>query len=150
MGRLEALLHSPIGNRDNAKAALRSWARREYFEVHNPQLTKTLGKVLVRTYDVHHKIPLEYAHLFPKMDINAKGNLAGLVRPVHASINSVWTTVRQVSHRITSDEVNEVAAIINRHYGHWFDKPFQAGKAAPSVSRAEEAALREVKALLNL
>lgn len=150
MGRLEKLIHTPIGNRDNAKAALREWARTEYFQVHNPQLAKALGKDLLKRYDVHHKIPLEYAHLFPKLDINATGNLTGIARPVHESINAVWTAVRQVSHRIDADEVSGVAAIINKHYGRWFDRVTHAGRASQSVAQAEQAALKEVRALLNL
>ncbi len=150
MGRLEQLLHTPISGGDGVKNSLRRWARTEYFQFHNPQLAQALGKNLLKTYDVHHKIPLEYAHLFPRLDINARTNLAGVSNFVHESINTVWTAVRPASRRITPEEVQKIAAIIDKHYGRWFDVVYNPGQSAPALVRAEQAALREVRTLLHL
>jgi hypothetical protein len=149
MGRLEKLIHTPVEG-GYTKDSLRGWARKEYFEVHNPKLAKALGEELIERYDVHHILPLEYAHLFPKMDINAKANLVGLAKPVHESIGAVWTQARRASQRITPREVEKVARIIDKHYSRWFDKVYDSSKSASALARAEQTALAEVQHLLGL
>ncbi len=149
MGRLEKVLGTPLD--ENAKRDLWRLARKEYFELHHPELAELLGKQGLSSYQVHHICPMEYAHLFPKLDINGKTNLAGLHEYVHRSINKVWSSVRDLSARMRPDDVQRVVDIVNRHYGRWFNQLYEL-KDASALSNAERAALSEVaqlKALLS-
>jgi len=150
MGRLEKVLETPLDKR--AALTLRKWARQEYFERHNPQLAKLLGPNGLSEYEVHHICPLQYAHLFPKLDINGKANLAGVHVDVHRSISAVWNSLGQAETRMKSQDVTRVMDIINRHYGRWLHKVYSP-ENAPALAHAKQAALREVaelKALLPL
>ncbi len=149
MGRLEQLVHAPLKDK-RVKSDLREWARKEYFEVHHPELAKVLGPEGMRRYPVHHVIPLEYAHLFPKLDINATTNLVGVARPVHNRINNVWTSVRRVSETMTPEEVQDVAGIVNKHFSRWYDVVPDPAVSELVLEQAERAALRDVMALLKL
>jgi hypothetical protein len=131
------------------KSDLREWARKEYFEVHNPKLAQALGEEGMTLYSVHHVIPLEYAHLFPKFEINTRTNLVGVAQPVHAAINEVWTSVRPASQRITPEKVQNVAAIINKHFSRWYDVIYESAGSASALDKAKHAALRDVSRLLN-
>jgi hypothetical protein len=99
---------------------------------------------------VHHLCPLEYAHLFPKLNLNGKANLAGLHQDVHQSVTAVWTSLRQVKAQMKPDDVTRVMEIVNRHYGRWFHKVYEPSDMAALLS-AKQAALSEaaqLKALL--
>ena len=149
MGRLEKVLETPLDRR--AKETLREWSRQEYFSLHNPQLAKLLGPNGLSEYEVHHIYPMQYAHLFPKLDINSKANLVGMHVRVHRSITAVWNSLGQAETRMKHQDVARVADIINRHYGRWFHKVYDP-KEAPALAHANQAALREVaelKALLS-
>ena len=104
----------------------------------------------MRRYPVHHVIPLEYVHLFPELEINARVNLVGVAMPVHTRINNVWTSVRRVSESITAEQVKDVAAIVNKHFGRWYDVVSESSISASALDQAERAALRDVVALLGL
>jgi len=43
---------------------------------------------------VHHRIPLEYAHLFPKLNPNVLGNLRALRSAEHIFVHKMWTKFR--------------------------------------------------------
>ncbi|MBN1207657.1 MAG: hypothetical protein JXB05_22525 [Myxococcaceae bacterium] len=144
MGRLESLLSTPLDRR--TKQRLWEWSRTEYFELHNPQLARLLGTEGMRSYQVHHICPMEYAHLFPKLDINGRANLAGLHGNVHESINIVWSSLREHSSRLRPQDVKRVVDIVNRHYGRWFDKLYDV-RDASTLATAERAALSEVAQL---
>jgi RHS repeat-associated protein len=48
-----------------------------------------------RNMEVHHRIPLEWSHLFPDMMPNHPANLVGVDKSIHQPlINSIWTTFR--------------------------------------------------------
>ncbi len=145
MGRMEAILRVPLKEK-RIKDQFREWARREYFEVHRPDVARALGKSRMNSYQVHHEHPLEYAHRFPNIDLNGKANLAAVHEEVHLSINRVWRIVRPLSEKMTPQELSRVVEIVNRHYSRWFHKVYDADSAA--LARAEQAALAEVKALL--
>jgi hypothetical protein len=148
MGRLERVLGTPL-NKD-ARSDLWRLARREYFEVYHPELAKLLGRNGLSSYQVHHICPMEYAHLFPRLDINSKANLAGVHLNVHRSISKVWTSMREYSARMGPEDVQRVIDIVNRHYGRWFNKLHESTHAS-ALATAEQAALREagqLKALL--
>jgi hypothetical protein len=147
MGRLETLLHTPLKDKA-AKTALRTWARRDYFQTYHPKLSKALGDA-VEDYEVHHVLPLEYAHLFPKLDINGKTNLIGLHADVHHSVNKLWSTVRTTSRPLSANDVTSVADIINKRYGRWFHTIYEPAKNGSALAEAEQAALKAIQRLLN-
>jgi hypothetical protein len=147
MGRLEKVLETPLD--DDARRTLRTWARREYFELHNPQLAKALGPEGLERYQVHHLHPMQYAHLFPTLDLNGKANLVGIHYDVHLSISTVWQSLGQESARMTSRDVTKVVEIINRHYSRWFHKAY-ATEDALALDHAKRAALSEVAKLKTL
>ncbi|KFE69129.1 hypothetical protein [Hyalangium minutum] len=145
MGRLEGLLRTSLD--DQAKKQLRVWARTEYFELHRPELAKALGTVRLQAYDIHHTCPLEYAHLFPKLDINGGANLIGLYRDVHRSIGKVWSLARPVAEKMTARDVTRMMDIVHRHYRRWFHQMYDPS-SAPTLARAEQAALAEAAEFL--
>jgi hypothetical protein len=66
-------------------------------------------------YDIHHLIPLEYAHLFPGLDVNAAANLRALGKPVHKSINKMGNVFRKEAGDMASPEqVRQMEAITQR------------------------------------
>ncbi len=141
MVRLEKVLESPIGS--EAKSDLRAWSREAYFKLYNPEFARLLGKEGLQIYQVHHLCPLEYAHLFPKLDITGKANLAGLHETVHYSVSRIWASVRANSGRMKAQDVERVMEAINRHYRRWFDRVYDPQDAA-ALARAEQSALGEV------
>lgn len=99
---------------------------------------------------MHHRIPLEYAHLFQRLNINARENLWGVHKLVHEGINNVWTTFRRAKGRATAEDVRKVADIVDRHFGRWFNQRYEVGRSASALAKAEADALDEVKALVDL
>jgi hypothetical protein len=150
MGRLEKVLSTPLDQR--AKRDLWKAARTEYFELHHPELAKRLGTEGLGFYQVHHLCPMEYAHLFPRLNINSATNLAGVHADVHASINAVWGSMRGVSARMRPQDVERVMEIVNRHYRRWFDKVFDPmdASALTTAQKAALAELAELRALLAM
>ncbi|TAK33923.1 MAG: hypothetical protein EPO21_11395, partial [Chloroflexota bacterium] len=80
MGRVSA----PLG--DIEKRRFRAEASRIFYS-HNPALEPL-------KLPVHHRIPLEWAHLFPDADPNRLTNLIGLDRATHDDVSSAWTAFR--------------------------------------------------------
>jgi hypothetical protein len=147
MGRMERLLHTPLDN--YAKGEFRAQARKEFFAIHNPKLAELLGETGREFYEIHHLHPLQYAHLFPRLDINSVMNLACVPAPAHRSINSIWASLGDVSSRMSPDDVTKVVHIINNHYQRWFNRPYDPA-TAPLIAEAKSAALLEVAALKAL
>lgn len=145
MGKLEALLKK--GMDEDAKGTLRGWARTEYFKLYRPDFAKTLGNAKLKFYDIHHVCPLEYAHLFPKLDINASANLVGVHREVHKSIGRVWSVVRPAAGKMAPQDISRVMGIVHRHYQRWFHQVYDPSSAA-ALTRAEQAALAEAAEVL--
>jgi hypothetical protein len=141
MSRLEKVLESPVGR--DAKDELRTWSRKAYFEQYHPELAKFLGKEGMSVYEIHHLCPLEYAHLFRRLDITGKANLTGLHRSVHYSISRIWGSVRPISGRMKAQDVERVMEVVNRHYRRWFDKVYDP-KDAAALAEAEHSVLREI------
>ncbi|MCY1032890.1 hypothetical protein OV207_15575 [Corallococcus sp. BB11-1] len=144
---LEDSLHAPLDRQ--AKKRLRQWARREYFETLNPRLAKELGPLRMENYEIHHRIPLEYARLFPRMDINQGTNLAAVERTVHRSINRIWESVGPEARRLNSKQVEEISRLIDQHYGSWFHRVHVPTESASRLAASEQNALRAVKTLLE-
>jgi hypothetical protein len=144
MSRLEKVLESPVG--DTAKGDLRRWSRKAYFEKHHPEFARLLGKEGMSLYEVHHLCPLRYAHLFPRLDITGKANLAGLHESVHESITRIWGSLEKISGRMKAQDVERVMKAINRHYRRWFDTVYDP-KDAAALARAEQSVLSEIAQL---
>jgi hypothetical protein len=89
--RLESRLSTPLNQLGDAKRALRKEAQTCFYRKFHPEWATRLRDADGNLYDVHHCIPLEYAHLFPLRDVNDAVNLAAAAKPVHSSIGTVWT-----------------------------------------------------------
>ncbi|CAM4274013.1 hypothetical protein [Corallococcus exiguus] len=147
LARVEKALHEPLDRQ--AKKRLRQWARREYFDTVNPRLARELGPLRMEEYEIHHRIPLEYARLFPRMDINQGTNLVAVERTVHRSINRVWESVGQQAQRLDNRQVEALSRVIDQQYGSWFHRVHVPAESASALATAEQNALRAVKGLLE-
>jgi hypothetical protein len=148
MARFEKLLGTKLDR--EASNELRRVAHRDFYGKLRADLAKLLLDEEGHLYPVHHRIPLEYAHLFERLNINAGENLWGVHGLVHRKVNNVWTAFRPVGSKATAEDVRKVASVIDRHFGHWFNRPYDAGRSASALARAEADALEEVKALTDL
>ena len=142
MGRIEQVLRVPLSTEE--KKALRAASRR-YYESAHAGLVRAME--LKGPYDVHHCRPLEYAHLFPEVDINAPVNLRAVGKEVHESIGKVWTEYRKTRGSSSAAEVDEVAAIIDTHFSRWYERPHAKGDEMAHLNNAVAAAIREVSDL---
>ncbi|WNG50571.1 hypothetical protein F0U60_45430 [Archangium minus] len=143
MNRLERLVRSPLSK--DEKEVLRAAARRYYKKLHS---VRSEAMELKGPFEVHHRRPLEYAHLFPERDINASENLRGVGEEVHQSINSLWNEFRSKRTHARADEVDRVAAIVDAHFGRWYDVPHAVGDSASALGEAVKAARRELAEFL--
>jgi hypothetical protein len=146
MRQVETRLRTPLNR--YAKKKLREWAREEYFTVINPRLAKELGNSSLDYYAVHHRVPLEFAQLFPKADVNASANLIGVEVTVHKSISRVWESLGQQAQRLSGAQVEKIAAAIDAQYGRWYHVVYNPSQSASALAAAEKAALQAVKTLI--
>ena len=58
---------------------------------------------------IHHRIPLEWAHLFPKMNPNSASNLIDISEDLHIEVNKFWTTFRKSVSNPTAADVKAAA-----------------------------------------
>jgi hypothetical protein len=74
---------------------------------------------------IHHRIPLEWSHIFPKANPNRLANLVGVDNATHKLINNAWVAWKQaLGGRIpTQAEVMRKALDIDSMYGHLFKFP---------------------------
>jgi hypothetical protein len=149
LSSMEARIRTPITEK-YTKDKLRDWARQDYFELYKPRLAQTLGRDLMGSYQVHHLVPIEHAHLFPARSVNVAENLVGVSREVHSSLNAVWTLVRTNTKNVSAKDVDAVARITRKHFGRWFDVVYDSSKSGPALVSAEKAALKEVATVLGL
>jgi hypothetical protein len=132
-----------------AKNALRARAKKDFYGLFHPELQGVLRGAQGARYDVHHLVPLEYAHLFPELDINAAANLKALGKPVHERINTLWNAFRdQAGDTASSEQVRQMAAITERHFGRWFNKVCEPSQSDVLLEKATRAALDDVRVLL--
>jgi hypothetical protein len=143
MEDLERLVQTPLHGEE--KGPLREAARNYYKQLH-PAFEELMDAEPFR-YPVHHRRPLEHAHLFPAEDINAAENLIMVRDYVHGRINALWTMVRTARPGVTAQEVDEVARIIDRHFENWYDRIDLPESAPPGIQEAEAAALQELQKL---
>ncbi|KFA91610.1 hypothetical protein Q664_20705 [Archangium violaceum Cb vi76] len=147
MARFDKLLDSRL-DRD-ASDSLRQMAHKDFYGKFHTDLARLLLDERGKPYPVHHRIPLEYAHLFQRLNINARENLWGVHSAVHKKINNIWTAFRQAKDKATAEDVRKVADIVDRHFGRWFNQRYEVGRSASPLTTAEADALHEVKALVG-
>ena len=72
--------------------------------------------------DVHHRIPLEWAHKFPRVDPNRTANLIGVHQLHHPTVNRAWSTFKAAlnGRDPTAAQVMRMAMDIDIQYGHLF------------------------------
>ena len=148
MARFEKLLDTKLDR--TASNDLRKMAHSDFYGKHHTDLARLLIDDDGLSYPVHHRIPLEYAHLFQRLNINARENLWGVHKLVHEGINNVWTTFRRAKGKATAEDVRKAADIVDRHFGRWFNQRYEVGHSASALAKAEADALDEVKALVDL
>jgi hypothetical protein len=134
----------------DAKRKLRAKAKSDFYDVLHPELKKLLRDADGNQYDVHHLIPLEYAHLFPELDINAAANLKALGKPAHEGINKMWNLFRvKAGDTAKPEQVKKMVAITEQHFGRWFNKVDEPGQSDALLEKAMAAALNDVRALVS-
>jgi hypothetical protein len=132
-----------------AKDALRAKAHEDFYDTFHPELAGLLRNAKGMRYDAHHHIPLEHAHLFPALDINAAANLSALSKPVHKCINKAWNLFRnEVGDTASPEQVRRMKAIIDRHFSRWYNAAYDPRQPSELLEKALEAALDDVRALV--
>jgi len=134
---------------DKPKNALRAKAKSDFYDVLHPELQKLLRDADGNRYDIHHLIPLEYAHLFPDLDINAAANLKALGKPAHEGINKMWNLFRiRAGDTATPEQVKKMVATTERHFGRWFNEVYAPDQSDALLEKATAAALNDVRDLV--
>jgi len=98
--------------------------------------------------DVHHRLPIEYAHLEPEFDINQVENLVAVHEEVHDRISAVWNRLRVQKTKVTDKEVHEVMEIVDRHFNRWYDAIIKPETVQSEIQMAEQSALAEIEQLI--
>ncbi len=139
--RLEQVIQQPLD--DTSKRNLRNAARDYYMKLY-PQFAETLEK-LGEDLPIHHRRPLQYAHLFPAEDINAGENLAMAGKYVHGRISSLWGRFRKARPDATADDVRQAAEVIDRNFEPWYNRVDEPAGLSKTVEEAWESALKELR-----
>jgi len=139
--RIEQAVREPLS--PDLKRDLRKDAREYYKELY-PQLARVLDD-LAANLPIHHRRPLQYAHLFPADDINAAENLAVLQKYVHQEMNLLWGCFRKARPNPTADEVRRAAEIIDGHFEPWYHRVDDSPGLSRTAGEAREAALRDLR-----
>jgi hypothetical protein len=126
---------------------LRRSAREHFYSRLHPELANTLVNAAGKRFPVHHRLPLEYAHLFPEADVNHRLYLRAVHWDVHEKINMAWTTFRPAGSKASARDVERAMEIIDRHFQRWYDIPYDAG-AHPVLDGVEKTAIEEVRTLV--
>jgi hypothetical protein len=143
MERIEQLAHTRLDSQ--AKKRLRDSAR-EYYKTLHPEL-RQLMEAQGAAFPIHHRRPLDYAHLFPADDINAADNLALVRQEVHGHINRTWARFRQLRPDPTATEVSEAAKAIDAQFHGWYHQASSPPGGALALGNAERAALQTLERL---
>lgn len=143
--RLEAMVVAPITTAE--KARLRS-AMVGRFTTAHPTVSAAFNSA-GRSFQIHHRTPLEWGHLMRGFDVNAGTNLIALETTVHRGVNAVWTRFRTApASRVTPQHVRRVAEIIDTHFARWYNTPPNAAGLASEVTAAKNAARAEVDVIV--
>jgi hypothetical protein len=146
-GRLQQLLGKPLTRVE--KRYLRAAMDARYLAT-KPAAVKVLEESGI-DWATHHRLPLEWDHLFPGVDVNAGENLIGLEVRVHQNVGAVWTRFRAnvPANKVTAASVQRVAQIIDKYFAKWYDvvPPSQGIEAAAASART--GAVAEVELLIK-
>jgi hypothetical protein len=145
MEGLERLAAEPLERQ--TKGELRRMARRYYAKLH-PDLAPLLASEPTK-YPIHHRRPLQYAHLFPAEDINAASNLVMLREAVHERVNAVWRRFSQARPKATAQEVERVASAIDARFKQWYHRADEPLHVPYSVEDAEAEVIKELGRLFS-
>lgn len=126
-------------------ATERFWAD---LERRNPDLASKLFLTNGRPYPVHHRFPLEYAHIDPELDVNAVSELVAVEQEVHNAIGNIWTRFRSVNTVATPADIKAVMGIVDRRFGRWYNTVYTRTSEYAQLQAAEQAALAEVDTLI--
>jgi hypothetical protein len=143
MEGMERLVQTPLDK--DTKDQLRLRARGIYKRLH-PHMAEALdqrGGLL----PIHHRRPLEHAHLFPEDDINGADNLIMLTREAHDRINALWTKFRRARPQATAWDVEEAARAIDARFSPWYHRVDAPPQVPYSVKEAEATALTQLQRL---
>jgi hypothetical protein len=143
MAGIERLIREPLDR--ETKIKLRAQARQAYKALH-PELSTLLDKQGV-LLPIHHRCPLEYAHLFPERNINAAENLAMVTQNVHKRIDALWTKFRRSRPAATAEEVEAASHVIDGRFGPWYHHTAEPRQVSYSLKEAEETALAQLQRL---
>ena len=96
-----------------ARDVLRAYARDIWQE-------RTGRRAIWDGLDVHHRIPLEWSHLFPNSNPNRISNLVGMTPATHRQVTNAWNAWRRgLNGRIpTRAEILQQAIHIDAQFGH--------------------------------
>jgi hypothetical protein len=139
--RLEEAVQEPLS--DGLRNSLRKEARTYYAELY-PQFAEILEEA-GEALPIHHRRPLQYAHLFPSENINAAENLAMARSYIHQRITSLWGRFRKARPNPTADEVRRAAEIIDRQFEPWYHRVDDPPGGSKTAGQATDAALRELR-----
>lgn len=143
MEGLEQLIRTPLDR--ETKIKLRARARQAYKAAH-PEFADVLDQRGV-LLPIHHRRPLEHAHLFPEEDINASTNLVMVTQQVHQRLDALWTKFRRARPQATAREVDAVSRTIDQQFQPWYHRASPPPHTPYSLKEAEEAALDQLKRL---
>jgi hypothetical protein len=130
------------------KDDLRKLAREEFERTH-PGLLQEVRGVLSGPCDVHHRLPLDFAHLFPALDVNAPGNLVAVEPRVHRLINKAWGVyTSRAGAGASATEVETVERIVRRNFEQWYSNARTTPASSEQLMQASQRALAEVEAFL--
>jgi hypothetical protein len=139
--RLEQVIQQPLSK--ELKNTLRKDARSYYAKLY-PQFAEALA-VQGKNLPIHHRRPLEHAHLFPAEDINSGENLVMVRKYAHDEINVLWGWFRKARPNPTKDEVRRAAEIIDSQFEPWYHRTDKPTGLLKTAEEAREAALRELR-----
>lgn len=144
---VERVVNSKI-TRDEAEK-MRDIARGRFWEAH-PALEASLRRPNGSRFPIHHKFPLEYAHLNPLLDVNGAGNLVALDQSAHDAVSATWSLFRKgvKGSQPSLSQITRVVDAINARFGRWYDAPVLAGDAA-AVQAARDAVAVDVARILR-
>jgi hypothetical protein len=95
-----------------AKSAFRQQARSMF-----KQAMKDVGRKLGRNFEIHHRIPLKFAHVL-RLDPNDVKNLQKVSKSIHRQITEAWQQFARKSKNPTQQQIRKFADEMDRTFQH--------------------------------